>query len=94
VSAPEDLARVRIRRLPLLLHQRAQEHSDELNREFRLMAEQSSDADVPRRLVELGEALTARYSLVEYRRWYLNEFVVQLSGGEPTVFPDPEAARS
>lgn len=148
--SPNTVVQVRICRLPLGLHHRAQQHNEELMREFRLMAEQAPEASagVPRRLLDLVQALTGRYAglteeqesqiqqaissgepfldeivfniprhaadaslglgamldeadefcragehlltlatppdLVAYRRWYLNEFVAQIGGAEPT----------
>jgi hypothetical protein len=158
MSSPAELATVRLLDLPVDLHALAEEHSDELQREFRLLAEQDRTGDcpdLPRRLVELVRALSADYSgftgeqqarldaamaagtprldltfhvppaaadaarvlgdlldeadrfcregkhlltletpkeIVAYRRWYLDQFIEQIEGGEP--IPWPAAVRS
>ena len=56
---------ITIRGLPVPLHEAAQAHSDELMREFRLIAEQmrqEGTEGVPRRLIELVTALEGQYS--------------------------------
>ncbi|MHB2023344.1 MAG: hypothetical protein ACYCO3_08450 [Mycobacteriales bacterium] len=64
----EELVEVRLLGLPVRLHRQAQEHADELIREFTLIAEQLSDEpaaethSVPPRLVELVAQLTHRYA--------------------------------
>ncbi len=64
-QAADDLATVRLLRLPVELQARASEHAQELQREFVLIAEglQHSEGHVPlpRRLLELVEALQRRY---------------------------------
>jgi hypothetical protein len=59
------LLEVRIVQIPVPVWARAQEHGDELLREFALIAEQlrseGSHSDVPVRLTELVAALTTRY---------------------------------
>ncbi len=62
---PADLVEVRLLRLPLEVHRRASEHSDEMRREFSLIRAQQADgasADVPQRLVALMEELEQRFS--------------------------------
>jgi hypothetical protein len=56
---------IEIRGLPVALHERAQAHSDELLREFRLIAVQArleGEGSVPHRLLQLVTDLTATYS--------------------------------
>jgi hypothetical protein len=150
-----DLIPVALLRVPVPLWARSQEHTDELLREFTLIAarlhDQPGSAEVPVRLVELIEELTRQYGglntnqehrlaeadaagvaeidltylvpmevaeaskalgaildeaddycragqhlltlatppeLVRFRRWFLDEFVSQLTGAAPTLFPD------
>jgi hypothetical protein len=71
----EELVTVVLRGLPVALHARASEHGQELQREFTLLHLQlerqaaagnlahASERDVPRRLVELVEALQGRYAV-------------------------------
>ena len=61
----EPLVTIHIRGLPVALHARSQAHSDELMREFRLIAEQmrqEGTEGLPRRLIELVNALEGQYS--------------------------------
>jgi hypothetical protein len=62
----EPLVRVRIRRFPVAMYARAQEHSDELIRELTLIAQQMHEhelhREVPGRLIVLIEDLTKRYA--------------------------------
>jgi hypothetical protein len=61
----EPLVTIHIRGLPVPLHARSQAHSDELMREFRLIAEQMRQEGthgLPRRLIELVNALEGQYS--------------------------------
>jgi hypothetical protein len=57
--------RIRLLELPVAIHERAQAHSDELQREFRLMAEQAPDHRqfLPVRLTDLVVALNRSYSM-------------------------------
>jgi len=63
-----DLLEVHLVGVPVALWAEAQQHTDELIREFTLLAvslrETGSHSEVPVRLVELLEALTERYSAV------------------------------
>jgi len=74
--AAEPLVSVRLLELPVAMHARAQQHGDELLREFRLLAESvavdradggdpsgaaAHELHVPRRLIQLTERLTSRY---------------------------------
>ncbi len=73
--AAEELVTVVLRGLPVPLHARASEHGQELQREFTLLHLQlerqaeagnpahSAERDVPRRLVELVDALQGRYAV-------------------------------
>ena len=59
------LATVRIVGLPVPLHLRTSEHTDELMREFTYLRAQSDDPDaasVPARLLDLVDELSGRYS--------------------------------
>ena len=70
----EELVTVVLRGLPVPLHARASEHGQELQREFTLLHLQlerqaadgdsvhGAERDVPRRLVELVDALQGRYA--------------------------------
>ncbi|HVF18812.1 MAG TPA: hypothetical protein VNA14_01030 [Mycobacteriales bacterium] len=55
---------VRLHRIPIRTHARAQEHNEELTREFQLIVDRARSAEpsVPHRLVELSTTLTARYA--------------------------------
>ncbi len=65
MTAADELVEVRIVGMPLDVYREAAEHSDELMREFALIRERDSEDGraVPRRLLALVEALTARYSV-------------------------------
>lgn len=56
-----DWREIRVLALPLALHARSQEHSEELQREFALLSMSQDTSAVPRRLRELVERLTAHY---------------------------------
>jgi hypothetical protein len=56
-----ELHEVRLAGFPLALHARAQEHHEELMREFQLLALSSPSAGVPQRLVALVEELTTSF---------------------------------
>lgn len=61
----DDLVNVRLERLPIRLWARAQEHTDELIREFVLISNEQREGsahDVPKRLTNLIEELTAQYA--------------------------------
>ena len=61
----DRMVTITIRGLPVPLHATAQAHSDELMREFRLVAEQMRQEGthgLPRRLIELVNALEGQYS--------------------------------
>ena len=61
----DRMVAIHIRGLPVPLHAASQAHSDELMREFRLIAEQMRQEGtdgVPRRLIELVNALEGQYS--------------------------------
>jgi hypothetical protein len=67
-SDPGALVEVAMLRLPVQIWARAQQHTDELLREFTLIAEQvrqqvsGPDRPLPVRLVELVDSLTAEYT--------------------------------
>ncbi|MEO6713951.1 MAG: ATP-binding protein [Mycobacteriales bacterium] len=63
-TATDGLVTARILRLPLKLHARAQQHSEELDREFALIAEQAKQepGSVPDRLLGLSATMSARYA--------------------------------
>jgi hypothetical protein len=151
-DATPRLVTVRIVDLPVELHARAREHSEGLQREFRLLEEyvrQEGDPTVPQRLLDLMQALRGSYGsftvqqedaldaaidagrpsltltfqvpadvadgaralgamldeadefcragrhlltlatppeLVAYRRWYLQQFVDQITGAPPVAW--------
>jgi len=61
----DELVTVHIRGLPVPLHARSQAHSDEVMREFRLLAEQMRQEGthgLPLRLIELINGLEGQYS--------------------------------
>ena len=60
-SAAADIVVVRLLRFPLDVYQRSTEQFEGLKREFTLLALGQSN-DIPRRLVELVESLTAEYA--------------------------------
>ena len=63
--ADDGLVTVRIVGLPVPLHVRTSEHTDELMREFTYLRAQSDDPDapsVPGRLLDLVDELSGRYS--------------------------------
>jgi hypothetical protein len=65
MTAADGLVTIHIVGLPVPLHAKSQAHSDELMREFRLLAEQmrqEGTEGVPRRLVDLVNALEGQYS--------------------------------
>lgn len=58
-----DLVEVRLVGLPVEIHRRAAEHSDELQREFTLLqASSEAGSDVPARLLSLIGELRSRYA--------------------------------
>lgn len=64
IAGPTDLVEVHVRSIPVATWARAQEHTDELLREFTLIAGQQSNGgsqDLPVRLVNLVADLTAIY---------------------------------
>ena len=64
-AASVDLVTVRFPRLPVRVHARTSEHSDELMREFTYLRAQSADPDaanVPTKLLDLVDELSGRYS--------------------------------
>jgi len=59
-----ELVEVQLLQLPLDLLARAQEHSEELRREFQLIASpQTDDTSVPARLLALSQQLSGRYGM-------------------------------
>jgi hypothetical protein len=57
-----DLVEIRLIGLPVEIHRRAAEHSDELQREFALLrASSAAGADIPDRLLALIDELGTRY---------------------------------
>lgn len=64
-SAGDDLSEVRILGFPMDIQARAQEHMDDLLREFMLIAaanEQSSESHVPRQLLDLIQEVQQDYA--------------------------------
>lgn len=59
----EHLVTVRLLSLPLRVHERAQQHSEAMQREFRLIVEQArtENGSVPARLLALSTVLAQRY---------------------------------
>src|SRR3954453_16663420 len=61
----DRMVTISIRGLPVPLHAASQAHSDELMREFRLLADrmrQEGSDGLPRRLIELVNSLEGQYS--------------------------------
>ena len=60
---PDELVTVRLLDLPLHVHMRAQQHNDEMTREFQLILEQDHQrvGTVPARLLTLSTMLTSKY---------------------------------
>jgi hypothetical protein len=62
VNGDADLVEVVLQALPVEVHRRASEHSDELQREFALLrASSDAGADVPTRLLALIDEVGTRY---------------------------------
>ena len=64
-TPPSELVTVRFPQLPVPMHARTSEHSDELMREFTYIRAQSADPDaasVPAKLLDLVDELQGRYS--------------------------------
>jgi hypothetical protein len=63
-SGAQDLVTVRILGFPLQVHGRAQQQSQEMQREFQLVLgqEQLHPGSVPARLLDLSSVLSARYA--------------------------------
>lgn len=87
MSSDADLRTIRIVAMPLEVWKRAQEHADELIREFALInIELSAGGDtthLPARLLELIDSLTATYSQVTSEQERIRDEAVDR--GEPTV---------
>lgn len=86
MSDKDRMVSISIRGLPVPLHASSQAHSDELMREFRLLAEQmrqeGSDG-VPRRLIELVNALEGQYS--NFTETQEDEIEAAIASGAATV---------
>lgn len=76
-----ELVDIRLLRLPLDVHQRATEHSDEVVREFQLVAIDPSTA--PARLLGLAEELGRRYA--EFTAAPTDDLVAALQAGRSEV---------
>ena len=77
---------ITIRGLPVPLHATSQAHSDELMREFRLLAEQmrqDGTTGLPHRLVELVNALEGQYST--FTEAQEDEIETAIAAGASTV---------
>ena len=82
----DGLATVRILGLPVPLHARTQEHTDELMREFTYLRAQSEDPEspsVPARLLDLVDELSGRYS--GFTSGTQAELDNAIAAGQPTV---------
>jgi len=78
------LREVRLRELPLRLHERSQAHGAGLTREFRLLAEGGDDGeDVPARLLQLVAVLGERYDSATEEQDALIE--AAFAGGQQTL---------
>ncbi len=62
-TTEDEMVTVRLLDFPLAVHKRAQEHHEELIREFALLALSSEGTDVPVRLRALVEKLTRQYGM-------------------------------
>ena len=64
-DAPEGLLQIRLLELPVPIHAKTSEHTDELMREFTYIRAQSADPDastVPAKLLDLVDELTGQFS--------------------------------
>lgn len=98
VGRAEGLVDVKLLGLPLAVHQAAEEHRDELRREFALLRLQDADvsaADVPRRLLDLMDSLDARFSrFAESTRLEIQEAIEQDEETLDVVFRVPPEVKS
>ena len=65
VAPPDGLVTIKLLELPVGIHAKSSEHSDELMREFTYIRAQSTDPEattVPAKLLDLVDELTGRYS--------------------------------
>jgi hypothetical protein len=86
VVADDELKTVRLVGLPVPLHVRTSEHSDELMREFTFLRAQSDDpeaASVPARLLDLVDELSGRYG--GFTAGTQAELDTAIAGGLPAV---------
>ena len=82
----ESLVTVRLVGLPLDVHARSQEHSDELMREFTYIRAQSADPDaptVPAKLLDLVDEVTLRFA--GFTAGSQAELDAALAAGEPSI---------
>jgi hypothetical protein len=82
----DGMVTITIRGLPVPLHAASQAHSDELMREFRLLAEQMRQEGthgLPRRLIELVNALEGQYSA--FTEAQEDQIETAISAGASTV---------
>ncbi|MEX2659958.1 MAG: hypothetical protein WD232_09685 [Acidimicrobiales bacterium] len=98
VGRTEGLVDVHLLGLPLAIHQAAEEHRDELRREFALLRLQDADlsaADVPVRLLDLMDSLEARFSrFAESTRLEIEEAVERGEETVDVVFRVPSGVKS
>lgn len=98
VGRAEGLVDVQLLGLPLAIHQAAEEHRDELRREFALLRLQDADggaADVPVRLLDLMDSLEARFSsFTESTRLEIEEAVERGEETLDVVFRVPPEVRT
>jgi hypothetical protein len=81
-----SLVEVKLVGLPLDIHRVAQEHNDELMREFALLAAQQAEPgshDVPARLLAVGDELQSRYG--SFTQSATAELQAALERGDPSI---------
>lgn len=86
VSSADALVTVQLIDLPVPLHARAREHSDAIQREFLLIAEQlrgQDTASVPDRLIELMRSLSSDYA--GYTGEQDDALEAAMASGQPTL---------
>ncbi|MDQ1709126.1 MAG: hypothetical protein QOG49_511 [Frankiaceae bacterium] len=84
-GAADRVVTVRLLALPLALHDRAQQHAEAMQREFRLILEQAraEEGSVPHRLLDLSRVLSERYEGLSDEQEA--QIAAALAAGEPAL---------